>query len=358
MSRKDTVRPYRAPTLAYSPAVSEFFGRYPFKIPVEPDIWSVAFLPPFSPGEDWLCLQLKIGAQEGQCLLPRGLLRMILRLAEPQPRAPLNSDIAILLVEMVFNEALMDLETRLGCTLSILRFDSCARPVEFEEAVSGQSPLRVGFRVSFGAQEVFDGLLHLAQETFSALRPHFPALIRTFEAPPVAVSLRVGGMSLSVAEVRALRPGCGIVIGPTARRSVALVAGEALATLAVHDGYRIVIQGGWQDIAQFSLPEWIGHMTDGSAAPPLFSSPEAEQFPETEVPEVQFDTVQVPLSFEIGRRVFTLGELQEIGEGHVIEIGSLSDQKVSVLAHGRRIGEGELVEVGAALAVRLTRINA
>lgn len=68
------------------------------------------------------------------------------------------------------------------------------------------------------------------------------------------------------------------------------------------------------------------------------------------------DDVEIELTFEVGRRMFTIKELQRLAPGFIFEMEQEKGGDVVILASGKAIGEGELVEIGDALGVRAVKI--
>ena len=67
------------------------------------------------------------------------------------------------------------------------------------------------------------------------------------------------------------------------------------------------------------------------------------------------DELPVRLVFEAGRAEVPLGELGQVGPGHVFALPGAAGL-VHILANGRRIGQGELVQVGEGAGVRVLRL--
>lgn len=326
--------PYRARTLGFDPAITPLFGRAPIMVPMEQDTLAIRFVPPPQPDDTWLTLSFSFGNWSGICSIAHGIMRMLLRMAEPRPRAPLTSPVAGLLLEMLFDAPLASLEGRIGSTFALTGF-ATGPPQD-------ANLTRIGFRAAFGAEESFDGLLLVPSALLRAMIAQSPPLVRSLASPPIAICFRIGALAVTPTELQSLRPGAGLVIGRVRPDRLVVVAGEYLAAMTHYDGYSAVCATSLHPAHEAGFANWIGMSTDSLRAPLAT--------------DTRLGALNVPLSFEIGRRVMTLAELSSIGEGHVLEIGPLSDQTVSVIANGQRIAEGELVEIGTTLAVRLIRV--
>ena len=69
-----------------------------------------------------------------------------------------------------------------------------------------------------------------------------------------------------------------------------------------------------------------------------------------------FDDLPIKLVFELGRLDVPLGQLQDIGPGHVFELDRPLGEAVEIHAAGRRIGQGEVVRIEDQIGVRITRL--
>ena len=69
------------------------------------------------------------------------------------------------------------------------------------------------------------------------------------------------------------------------------------------------------------------------------------------------DGIKVRLTFDLGEREITIGELRSISAGYVFEMGRDVGHAVNIRAHGRSIGEGELVDIDGLTGVSILRLN-
>jgi type III secretion protein Q len=65
----------------------------------------------------------------------------------------------------------------------------------------------------------------------------------------------------------------------------------------------------------------------------------------------RLEHLQVRLTFDLGERMMTLASLQEIGPGHIFDLGRDLRRAVIIRANGRAVGEGELVEIDGRIGV-------
>ncbi|MGI9505283.1 MAG: FliM/FliN family flagellar motor switch protein, partial [Geminicoccaceae bacterium] len=72
--------------------------------------------------------------------------------------------------------------------------------------------------------------------------------------------------------------------------------------------------------------------------------------------DAAFDDLPIKVVFELGRLELPLGQLQDIGPGHVFELDRPLGEAVEIHAAGRRIGQGEVVRIEDQIGVRITRL--
>ncbi|WP_430778441.1 type III secretion system cytoplasmic ring protein SctQ [Allorhizobium undicola] len=246
--------------------------------------------------------------------------------ADPQARAAI--------LEYFFADAIEAFENR------------CGFPVSFERiaALEGDAA-----SVNFALELAWNGLniplaLQLDAESHAAIL-RWASLLprRRLTAINVPVSIRRAHCTLTLAELRALRIGEGIVLGlRQAEQAVAVTA----------DRYAALCRIG---------PE--GAVLDG----PLLGAPTGmkrhfmmeEQSDDTDKGQALTAVSDIPirLVFEAGRLDMPLAELERIGEGHVFPLDRPLSDAVDILANGRRIGRGEIVTVDGLTAVRVTALD-
>ncbi len=68
------------------------------------------------------------------------------------------------------------------------------------------------------------------------------------------------------------------------------------------------------------------------------------------------DRLLMRVAFDVGERTMTLGELQALHEGQVIELGQPLSTAVGIRVNGSLVGTGELVEVDGRMGVSVTSV--
>jgi type III secretion protein Q len=167
---------------------------------------------------------------------------------------------------------------------------------------------------------------------------------RVLDALHLPLPFTLGSTSITLREVRAVRPGDIVSIedwqssGPALRVSARAGGRGRLHFAGLAEGSRITVHSTGEQAMNRDAP---------MAAPP---GDDAGQLPLD-----RLDALEVTLRFEVGDLALSLGELRSIRAGHVFELGApLNRSPVRILAHGNVLGKGYLVAVGERLGVRVS----
>jgi flagellar motor switch protein FliN len=68
-------------------------------------------------------------------------------------------------------------------------------------------------------------------------------------------------------------------------------------------------------------------------------------------------SINVDIAVELGSTMMPVHQLLRMGRGAVIELQTLANEHVKVLANGMQIAEAEVVVSGDAIAISVTRIG-
>lgn len=248
------------------------------------------------------------------------------------------------------------------------------RPVELLPAGEGQPPTPNGgdwlrFRVTrHAAPAAHDthappaddwqcrGALHFDDERFITFAcPETPPATQrrgvlsaaALARLPVPLSFRLGTTMMSPREMRGISRGDIISIEQWSS------AGKALVCTAVVPGAaRLGISGkvGGTQIVIDKIQELSVTDNDTAALAAPGDGDDRLQ---------RLETMDVAVTFELDKRVMTLGELQSLHEGHIIELEQpLNQSRVRILANGALVGHGHLIAVGNKLGVRVGEFGA
>ena len=166
-----------------------------------------------------------------------------------------------------------------------------------------------------------------------------------FDDVSVRLSLDVGWTDLSFATFRQLEKRDLILldecwIAPDSR--IFLRAGRQVGLPAEIEDSRIVITGELEEI--------------------MYDDGDGDQDDEYDNDgagngEKTLDGIQMRVSFDLGQRSITLGELRQLSPGYVFELGRPVRSAVNIRANGKLFGEGELVDVAGQMAVSILNLS-
>lgn len=289
--------------------------------------WSVRVVAPPERIEDAEAHALTLAGAPAMLEMPLDLLQQILARLDPAAPAAMGEA-----RRMLLELALEDLATALAPELPV------------GPPTPGETPVLVGLECRAGAAQ-WTGRLHLSERAAAALAAALDPLPPASVLPRVPVALRVwiGACELPLLELRGVQPGDVLLgdgldeaAGPGA---VLLVAEERWAWQGRRQPGGVVVLTPRAPVAALGLKGWttMGDETQ----PPL---------------DAELNELPVRLVFEVGRVEVTLGELGQIGPGHVFALSGAAGL-VDILANGRRIGQGELVQVGEGAGVRVLRLH-
>ena len=69
-----------------------------------------------------------------------------------------------------------------------------------------------------------------------------------------------------------------------------------------------------------------------------------------------WDDIQIEINAEFEKVKMTIGELKQITQGQIVDLGSIFDNEISLLVENRKVATGELIIINDRYAVRLNEI--
>lgn len=325
MTQDSRIRRWQPPSLTPSAAmVAARLSRR--RMPASGAGWSarVAALP--ERVEDAEAHALTLAGAPAVLEMPRDLLQQIL--ARLDPAAPAAEGEAR---RMLLELALEDLAAALAPALPV------------GPPAPGEMPLLVGLECRAGTAR-WTGRLHLSERAATALAEALEPLPPAPVPPTLPVALRVwvGACELPLWELREVRPG-DVLLGEELDEAVSLgtvllVAEERWAWQGRCQPGGIAVMSPRARLAALGLK---GCMMGDESQP---------------LQDAELNELPVRLMFEAGRVEVSLGELGQIGPGHVFALPGIAGA-IDILANGRRIGQGELVQVGDGAGVRVLRLH-
>jgi type III secretion protein Q len=277
--------------------------------------------------------------------LPLDLAQWVVWLVEPSLAAPmpLDPDRALLLVDLALSPIVEALAQALGVGIGALE------PAAFR--LEPDTPIMLAIDIHTAGGRRGRALIGLprslaghAADLLEAAQP----LAADFADLPMPVSFRIGDMSLSLAELQALRPGDILLHDPiSADRAECLTTiGETWLAPARVEGRHITLTGPFRAVSP--KPE-LAIMSEYDPRAASLAGPGATA-------DIDLDQLPVRLVFEAGRTELPLGALRTLGVGHVFELGRDAAGPIEILANGKRIGEGELVRIGDSAGIRIRQL--
>lgn len=76
-----------------------------------------------------------------------------------------------------------------------------------------------------------------------------------------------------------------------------------------------------------------------------------------EINTVPIADLHVSLTFEVGSKVISIGDLSKIEAGFCFEMERSVERPVVIRANGKAVGEGELIEMEGRVAVRIMDLS-
>ena len=253
--------------------------------------------------------------------------------------AALPADLQIALAETAFVEIAEQIEAASKRNLRITSMQIADE--KYDGSNESQEFDAIAWQASCDGQQ-FDGDLWLdaqgmkyagaAARTLTRIRPEEPV----WQMLPVNLRFVIGQTELPSAVFAALKPRDVVVMDESWLQSqetlTVVVAGNA--------AFRARVSG-----ANLVVTEGLTNIMDESFDDNAFTSDEI------------ISELPIKLTFDLGERSVTLGELQAIAPGYIFDLGRDMRQAVIIRANGMRIGEGELVDIEGRTGVAVLSLS-
>ncbi len=321
-----------------------------------------------------------------------GLYQRILARIDPELlAADLDDEVLPLLLESCVGDSLAAAEARLGGRIELnaiepgAAFDLEGVDVLLEIAIDGETAGVAALRATH------DGVERLAD--LFATRPPPP---RSYGDLKTELSFRAGALWLDLGSLRALKTGDVLLVEEDASRweRMAATVGENWLFPIEMSRTGPTVQAPFRRADPRDQEEWM--MADHSQADdneetfkdllkgkpkrqaalpgeeegaplppdaaangaddPLAGDIDLDTVPAAAPADTAFDDLPIKLVFELGRIDMPLGQLQEIGRGHVFQLDRPLGEAVEIHAGNRRIGQGEVVRIDDQIGVRVVRL--
>ena len=81
-----------------------------------------------------------------------------------------------------------------------------------------------------------------------------------------------------------------------------------------------------------------------------------QTYEEVKMEKNVWDDIQIELNAEFEKVKMTIGELKQISQGQIIDLGSIFDNEISLFVEDRKVAKGELIIINDRYAVRLNEV--
>ncbi len=200
------------------------------------------------------------------------------------------------------------------------------------------------------ATQTLQGLLHL--DGLGLLLS--AGLLPTDSAPepawqtaslPIPLYLGIGETDLSVAQLSQLKQGDVVFF------SRSLMTRDQVLTLRTES-----VHGPWW-VMPGRLEDTTVHILQSAHTMSSTDSPLDTELADDAAP-LDMQAIPIRLSFDLGHTTLTLGELQSLQPGEVLQLARTANEYVTIRAHGAAIGTGQLVDMDGRLGVSISQLHA
>ncbi|MBR5304558.1 MAG: FliM/FliN family flagellar motor switch protein [Candidatus Gastranaerophilales bacterium] len=81
-----------------------------------------------------------------------------------------------------------------------------------------------------------------------------------------------------------------------------------------------------------------------------------QTYEEVEMSKNLWDDIQIEINAEFEKVKMTIGELKQISQGQIVDLGSIFDNEISLFVEDRKVAKGELIIINDRYAVRLNEV--
>ncbi|MGI9420096.1 MAG: type III secretion system cytoplasmic ring protein SctQ [Geminicoccaceae bacterium] len=317
--------------------------------------------------------------------MTRSLYERILARVDPELlAADIDRNILPLLLESCVEDGLTVAEARLQGRVELAAIEA--------GAAYDLKGLDLALEISIDGEVAGPAALRASREdverlaTLLAARPKPP---RSYGDLSVELRFRAGAIWLDLGALRTLKRGDVLLVEEEAARweRMAAVAGEHWLFPIEVTRAGPTVKAPFRRADQRDQEEWM--MVDHNQAddedalsnvlkdkpkatagrtpdPAPTAAPNGDEAPGAEVDsdagpasppaDAAFDDLPIKLVFELGRVEMPLGQLQDIGPGHVFQLDRPLGEAVEIHAGNRRIGQGEIVRIEDQIGVRIVRL--
>ena len=149
------------------------------------------------------------------------------------------------------------------------------------------------------------------------------------------IRLKAGSSKITLEELQNLAPDDIIVLENSELSKMILLSGE------VENKFNIKIN-----------PSLIVNLDENEGDEEDF----IQTYEEVKMEKNLWDDIQIEINAEFEKVKMTIGELKQISQGQIVDLGSIFDNEISLFVEERKVAKGELIIINDRYAVRLNEV--
>jgi type III secretion system YscQ/HrcQ family protein len=161
----------------------------------------------------------------------------------------------------------------------------------------------------------------------------------------VPMRITIGGQKISINDLNCLLPGDLLLSVPDIDPNVLYLEypEQAWASMIVKDGQSTLTQALLKemDVVDNNMPDEV--TSAGNSMVNLLACPGIK-------------AIELPIRFEVGQKTMTLGQIEGLNVGSVIDFAT-NGLQVNVTCHGQTLAYGQLIDMEGIVGVQITKLN-
>ncbi len=166
-------------------------------------------------------------------------------------------------------------------------------------------------------------------------------------ALPITLYMGVGETDLSISQLSQLKQGDVVFF------SRSLMTRDEVLTLRTES-----VHGPWW-VLRGRLDDTSVHILQSAHTMSSTDTPQdTELADDAATTTLDLQSIPIRVSFDLGHTTLTLGEMQSLQPGEVLQMARTVDEYVTIRANGAAIGTGQLVDIDGRLGVSISKLHA
>ena len=213
------------------------------------------------------------------------------------------------------------------------------------QARPSDAPHAIALRLDLGTQELHC-LLHLDSLALMLVGSLAKELApsddeQALDDLPVYLDLCIGQTLVPMTQFQQLRSG-GLIF---------------LAESYLGEGQSLMLRTELGPRQRWSAPALVDGLSLQILAKPITMNTQVPTPTDSEDDAPSWENMPVHLSFDLGQKVLTLAQLQQISEGQALPLDKPVDSGVTIRANGAVIGQGQMVDIDGRLGVLVSTLH-